>query len=136
MHLFPTADNDRAGLRALYWLYSLLGTIGRRTFCESRSRSETEGLLRLLRRPDANALQFQHAHLRPRAAGRRETADFAAGGEHPVTGNDQGRRIPRHRFPDVARGFAASANLLRQRAIRGGSSPADPAQGVIDLGKE
>ena len=45
-------------------------------------------------------------------------------------------RILGHRFADIARRFAARANLLRQRAIGGGAPPADPAQSVVNLGKE
>ena len=51
-------------------------------------RLETESLLRDFRRPDANALQFEHPSLGLRAAWRGETADFAACGQHAMTGND------------------------------------------------
>ena len=74
--------------------------------------------------------------LRRRAAGRGEAADFAAGGQDPVTGNDQGRRIAGHRLADVARRLAAGADLLRQRAVGGRAAPADPAQGGVDPAEE
>ena len=93
----------------------------------SRFRSETEALLRRFRRPNAGALQFEHPHLRRRAAGRREAADLAARGQHPVTGDDQWRRIPGHRLADVARRLAARANLLRQRSVGGRAAPANSA---------
>jgi hypothetical protein len=92
--------------------------------------------LRRFGRPDANALQFEHAGLRFRASRRRETADFAACGQHPVTRNDQRRGISGHRLADVSRRFAARANLLRQGAISGRAAPANPAQSVVNLGEE
>ena len=97
---------------------------------------ESESLLRGFRRSNANALQFEHAGLRFRAARRGETADFAARGQHSVTGNDQRRGIFSHRLADIARRFAAGADLLRQCAIGGRAPPADPAQGVINPRKE
>ena len=63
------------------------------------SSSEAEGFLRFFWRPDANALQFEHASLCFRAAGSGESADFAARGQHPMTGNDQRRWVSRHRLP-------------------------------------
>jgi hypothetical protein len=97
---------------------------------------ESESLLRRLWRVKANALQFEHTGLRFRAARRGETADLATRGQHSVTGNDQGHRIFGHRLADVARRFAAGADLLRQRSIGGCAPPADPAQGVVNLRKE
>src|SRR5262249_11095729 len=97
---------------------------------------EAERLLRFFWRPDANALQFEHASLGFRAAGRGETADFAACGQHPMTGNDQRRWISSHRLADAARRHTTRSDLFRERAISGGAPPADSAQSAINLGKE
>ena len=99
-------------------------------------RLETEGWLRRFWGPKANALHFEHAHLRFRAAGRREAANLAARGQHPVAGNDQRGRILGHRLADSARRFAARADLLRQRAVGGGAAPTDSAQSVRYPSKE
>ena len=53
-----------------------------------------------------------------------------------MAGDDQRRRVLRHRLADVARRLAAGANLLRQRAVGGRAAPADAAQGVINPGEE
>src|SRR5271165_4997999 len=99
-------------------------------------RSEIERSLHRFWRPKTNALQFEHAHLRSRAAGPGEAADFAAGGQDPVTWNYQGRRIAGHRLADVARPLAAGADLFRQGAVSGRAAPADPAKGGINPAEE
>jgi len=101
-----------------------------------KSRSEIKRSLRRFSRPKMNALQFEHANLRRRAAGRGEAANFTAGGQDPVTWNYQGRRIAGHCLADVARRLAAGADLLRQGAVSGRAAPADPAQGGINPAEE
>src|SRR5262249_53617299 len=87
--------------------------------------SEPEGSLRRWRRLEADALQFQHAALRRRAAGRGKAADLAAGGQDAVAGDEQGDRIRRHGLAAIARGLRTGAEFLRQRAVGGGAAPSD-----------
>ena len=49
-----------------------------------------------------------------------------------MAGDQQWNRIARHGLADIARGFRAGAEFLRQRAIRRGFTPADTAKGDID----
>ena len=78
-------------------------------------RSEIERSLRRFRRPKANALQFEHANLRRRAAGRGEAADFTAGGQDSVTWNYQRRDCWLSLGADIRRLVPAPTSFTARR---------------------
>src|SRR5688572_5360422 len=68
-------------------------------------------LLRTFRRPDLDAFQVEHPNLGYRAARSRKSTDLAAGGQDPVTGNDQRYRIAGHGSTYVARSLWPTPEL-------------------------
>src|SRR5262245_16969958 len=87
---------------------------------------ELKGFLRRGWRRERNAFQRKHAPLGAGAAGCRKAAKLAAGRQNAVTGNNQRHRIMGHGLTDVARSLRSGAELLGQRAVGRGVTPADP----------
>ena len=80
--------------------------------------------------------EFEHARLGDRAARCGKTTDLAARRQHTVAGDDQRHRVSGHGLADITRGFRPRAKFLRQGAIGGGMTPAEPPGSSIDLLEE
>src|ERR1700722_18106091 len=97
---------------------------------------QSQRLLRRLGRAEVDALEFEHLDLRGRSAGRRESADLAAGGEHAVAWDDESDRVFRHHMTDIACVFPSAAKFFREHAVGGCVAPADAPRGCINLLEE
>src|SRR5262249_42074299 len=98
--------------------------------------SESERCLRRLGRPELHAFELEHALFRLRAAGCREAAELAAGGQHAMTWNDERHGVARHRLADIAGRLRSAAEFLRERAVRRRASPTDASQSGVCAAKE
>ena len=89
-----------------------------------------------LRGPDLDAFQAEHPDLGCRASRSRKPANLAAGGQDPVTGNDQRDRISRHGLTNVARSLWPATQLPGEGAIGGRLPPFDTSCRGIDTFEE
>ena len=76
------------------------------------------------------------ADLRSRALWRGKAADFAAGRQYEMAGDDQRHRIFGHSLADIARGFRSGAEFFRQCAVGRRVAPTDPPRRILDLLKK